>query len=442
LDGEFRRYQLSQGARLYVRPTQKFKTVTVRVFLQQPLRVESVSLNALIPRVLRRGTVSCPSMRDLAVRLEELYGARLLSEVTKLGDRQVLVFGIDVVGASYLGGLRSAGDGPSLLDSGISLLNEVLTSPALRDGLFRQEVVEQEKDALSRQVRALINDKTQYSVVRCVEEMFKGEPFALHALGRLEGLKDVTPEGLFGHYSALFSESPADIFVVGDVDPADLKELLEGRLTFLARGPASVPSRPAGLVGHEPREIIEHEQVSQGKLTMGYRTGITLCEDEYYPLLMFEGILGAFPHSKLFTNVRERMSLAYYAQTTLDNSKGIMLIIAGVAPENYGKVVRTIKEQIELVREGEFSDFEIEATRRAIAHKIKSSEDSPSGQIAVFYERVLAGMPEPASLRLKKLEAVTREQVIKAAARAELDTIHFLSPPEARVEHSPGSKSQ
>lgn len=382
-----------------------------------------VSKNALFPRVLRRGTSTYPDMRKISQRLEELYGSRLLTDVSKVGEYQIVVFGVDMVAGQFVG------IGDSLMTDGLRLLNEVITSPVASAGQFDEGVVEQEKDALTKQIRAIINDKAQYSVVLLIEEMFRGEPYGIHPLGKIEHIKGLCPRDLYAHYSTFVRDAPVDIFAVGNFDaPTLLRHVsdllhLEPRDTNGRRQKTQSRESP-----REPREIVERQPVSQAKLTMGFRTNTMLPDDEVYPMMMFEGILGGFPHSKLFLNVREKHGLAYYAHTTLDNSRGVMLIVAGIDESKYEQARQIIAQQIDLMKKGEFTDFEIDTTRRGLVNRMRSCEDSTSALIGMWYEQVLSGKPIRVDQRIDQILGVTKQQIVQAAERVQLDTTYFLAP--------------
>jgi predicted Zn-dependent peptidase len=418
---EFLEFDLGIGGRLYVNPTGKFKTISIRVLMQQRLRPVAVSLGALVPRVLKRGSREYPTMRSLATRLEELYGSRMTIEATKIGDRQVTMFGLDVPAPSIVG------EDNALLEQAVRLLSGVITSPALSGGVFDERLVEQEKGAQERHIRSIVNDRTQYALLRCVESMFEGEPFGLSAMGRVEEVRAITPSALHEHYAGLVSKAPVHVFVVGPVDPGATRETLETNLNLPEREAGSITSCLAQPLDREPRQVEERLPLEQAKLVMGFRTHTGLASRGILPVMVFEGILGGYPHSKLFSNVRERRGLCYFIQSVLDNSKGLLFIIAGTGPDETREVQEVALDQVDAIRRGEFSDFEFDATKRALSHRIRSSADSPLSQTAVHYEYLLAGKDTSLADRLDKLASVTRDHVAEAAARVQLDTVYTLS---------------
>lgn len=418
---DFLEFTLGHGAHLYANPTDKFKTVSIRVLLQQELRPVATSLGALVPRVLRRGTREFPSMRRISVRLEELYGSRLTSEVTKMGDRQVTMFGLDMPSPELVG------ETGALLQHGVQLLAGLITSPALSNGVFDERFVEQEKSTQVKHIQAIINDRTQYAFMRCVEEMFRGEPFGLSALGKVEELQAATPGALYEHYVRLLDQAPVHMFVVGPVDPDAVRHMLEDNLGLPERRPEPVASSLAPRLERPTRNVDESLPIEQAKLVMGFRTHTGLASEDAHSMMVFEGLLGGYPHSKLFINVREKRSLVYFIQSVLDINKGLMFILAGTGPDKTREVQEVSEEQIDAIRRGQFSDFEFDATKQALSHRIRSSADSPHAQIGVQYEYLLAGKTTCVADRLERLESVTRGQVMEAAARVELDTVYTLS---------------
>jgi len=421
LETDFQELDLRPGARLYVNPTDKFKTLSIRVMLQQELRPVATSLGALVPRVLRRGTSELPSMRLISQRLEELYGSRLTAEVSKVGDRQVLMLGLDMPSPALLG------EGDDLLRQGVRLLSSVITSPVLSGGTFDERLVEREKDTLITHIESIVNDRTQYALMRCVEEMFKGEPFGLFELGKVDELRAVTPSVLYDHYRTLVGTAPVHAFVVGPVDPDTVHRMLKESLDLPPRDSRQVSSELAPALNRELRTIHERFPIEQSRLVMGFRTHTGLTSESLYSAMVFEGILGGYPHSKLFMNVREKRSLVYYIQSILDSNKGLMFIVAGTSHEKIHDVQEVAGEQIDAIRQGKFNDFEFDATKQAISHRIRSSADSPHVQIGLEYEHLLAGRKTSVAERLGRLEAVDRDQVMQAATRVELDTVYTLS---------------
>lgn len=375
-------------------------------------------MGAVLPHVLKRGTRSWPNRLLMETQLENLYGASFRADVGKLGDKQLISFHINVVNGRFLPGQ------PDTVAEALDFLTDVLDHPNLQDGTFPEDVVEQEKALIKRQIAALINDKGQYAFTRLVELVADGQRFGLRKLGTADGVDAVTASALAAFLATVRTTSPFVFTVVGDVDPAAIQRHFSQRW----RGTRHTLSTIAPYHGnHESKTVIETEDVRQGKLNMAYRTGITAKDDDYPALLMYSGILGGFSHSKLFVNVREKASLAYYAYSRIDPALALMIIGSGIEFQDYDAARRIIEEQVDAMRTGHISNEEMAFTLKGYANDILSEEDNPGQLVGRHLEHLLIGGGLAGLDLIRALERVTREDVVRVAQMIDLDTVYFLT---------------
>ncbi len=259
--------------------------------------------------------------------------------------------------------------------------------------------------------------------------MCEGEAFARYEYGRVEDLSAITPESLAEFHREILETAPAEFFVAGDVAPARMEKLFRGAFPWRKRRvvePPPASTRPAPAT---PREVIEKMEVEQGHLVIGARTGITWSDEAAFALSFANGILGGFPHSKLFRNVREREGLAYAAGSSIDNAKGLLIIGAGIDPAKYEKAVLVIKEQVDALKQGDLSDDEVDKTRASLVNRVRSREDSPSSRIGWFHELNTYGRRMTPREAAERYQAISRDEIVAAAGRIALDTIYFLTRP-------------
>lgn len=422
---------LPANINIHLLPTPKFKTVLVTVLLQQVLEKQLAAETALIPAVLERGTGKYPSFRDLKIRLEELYGAELGADVIKKGERQILSFSLEVVNDKFA-------PGENLLRQGLLILRDVISDPFIENGAFKSDYVYQEKEQLAKEIKGLINDKINYALERCIQEMCPAERFGVYRYGSIEELERVSAEGLYEYYRSLLKENPIDIFVVGEVDPKETFDLIQETFNFPRSGePVQFPPVEVHNIPGEVRYHEERLPVNQGKLTLGYRTNTSYRDEEYVPLMFYNGILGGFPHSKLFQNVREKASLAYYSFSRLEKHKGIQLIGSGIEVENYQQALEIILEQVELIRKGKITREEMENTRRALISAYKVVGDSPYNLVNFYTDGLVGEREEGIDYFIRKIEGIREDNVVEVAHRVHLDTVYFLrSQGEERGEES------
>ncbi|HEY8343442.1 MAG TPA: pitrilysin family protein [Calditerricola sp.] len=411
-----------QGVRYHVLSTEKFKTNTVVVNVQLPLAEETVTSAALLPFVLKRGSQSYPTTKALQRRLDELYGASLEVDVTKRGERQILQFRLEVANEAYLN------DPVPLLIEALAVLRDVLTRPVVEDGTLAPAFVAAEKERLHKRLESLLDDKIRYANQRCTEEMCREEPYRLFAYGRKEDLAAITPQSLYDLYRDLFARYPIDVFLVGDVDPDRAQHTLGKLFDGLTRRPKdTLPPTVIKTAVAERRTVVERLDVTQGKLNIGCRTPVTIVDADAYPaLLVYNGVLGGFPHSKLFVNVREKASLAYYAASRIDSHKGILMIFSGIAIENFEKALAIIEEQLALLRRGEITDDELQRTKASLANQYRELLDNPRQLIDFAYHSVLAERPITVDGLIEGIMGVTKDDVVRIAEGVVVDTVYFL----------------
>ncbi|MBE9913186.1 insulinase family protein [Paenibacillus donghaensis] len=407
--------------RIHVLPSKRFKTFAVALYAGIPLAEETVTATALTPFVLRRGTASHPETRQFRERLEQMYGAGFGFDVYKRGNYQIVQFRMDTINDSFVKSQES------LLESSFAFLGEVVTRPALQGGQFRSSYVQAEKENVRKKMDAIVNDKIRYASERCIEEMCRNEPYRLHPLGQRGDLDGITPESLYSSYRHWLSQAGMDLYVVGDTSLAEVEELVNKYFDLNpdAAEVMYVQEKSTRTVD-EVRTIVEKMEVSQGKLNMGLRTSIRYADEQYAAALVYNGILGGYPHSKLFMNVREKESLAYYASSRYDGHKGIGTIQSGIEIQNYEKALEIIKKQLEEMRAGNITDLEMSQTKAMIRNLLLEIDDSAFEMIAYDFNRQFSGKDRSRAELLKQVETIRIEDVQAAAETFELDTIYFL----------------
>jgi predicted Zn-dependent peptidase len=419
----------ANGISVHLCATEKYKTNQIGVYFRQQLEEENHTKASLIPSVLRRGTESFPSSQHLRQALDELYGASLYSDVMKRGEEQIVAFRLEVGNEKFLQ------DQTPLFEKAIHLLSEVITKPLLENGTFSTKYVELEKDLLHRKLDQLKDDKIRYANKRCTEEMFKNERFSLFANGSVEQLPNITSQQLYDYYQQMLMHHPIEIFLVGDLEQTVVESILNKYFTIPKRSDIiNVPPTEVGLKGAHEREVIEKTKISQGKLHIGCRTNVVYQSEDYIPLVVCNGVFGGYSHSKLFRNVREKESLAYYVSSSIESHKGFMMIMAGVESSKYQKTVEIIKEQLKSLTQGDISQEELSQTKAVIINQIMESNDQPVQLMERTLHGIIGGVHRNADELIGLIEKVTVEQVQAVAQKISIDTIYFLTSQEEEGE--------
>ncbi|CAM3976597.1 zinc protease [Bacillus wiedmannii] len=406
------------GLRVHIIPTDKYKTNTFVFRLKAPLNEETVTERALLPYVLQSATEKLPSVIRLRQYLEELYGSSLAVDVSKKGEDHIISIYVDIANEVYLH------DAPPLFEKALSMLSDIVLHPATEGNGFLPSIVESEKRALLQRIEATYDDKMRYANERLIEEMCKVEPYRLSANGKKESVSSITNESLYQYYQKVLAEDEMDLYIIGDISE-NAVDLVSKYFSISER-----PVRERNVLLHkrnnEEKEVVEKQELKQSKLHIGYRTFITYKDEDYFALQLFNGLFGGFSHSKLFVNVREKNSLAYYAASRFESHKGLLFVMSGIEAKNYEKAVEIIKEQMLAMQNGDFSEEEMHQTKSVIQNQILEAIDTPRGFVEMLYHGIISDRTRPVEEWLTGIESVTKEEIVKVAKNIELDTIYFL----------------
>ena len=417
--------EIMRGVNLTCIKAYKFKTGCISLTMLTPLDKATASLNAALPSVLRRGTSKYPDMESLAVVLDELYGARIEPVIRKKGEVQCVGFYADFPDDAFLPGKQG-----SILEKTAELLGEMLLSPATSGGRLRGDYVETERQNLMDDIKAEINDKRAYAVRSLVRKMFRGEPYSVSKLGSLADASRISVYTLTRQYKELVSTSPIEIFYCGAEDPENVVRIMRKALAALPRaGEFQIPSTKVDAKPYtgQPRYYRERMEVTQGKLVMGYRLGQAMAEPDNPALMVFNAVFGGAVTSKLFMNVREKLSLCYYASSSLDRHKGAMMVSSGIEFSKYEEAMDEITRQLDEMKSGGITQWEMDSAKKAVMTAIYSAMDAPMGLEGLFLDRTMLDLrPLPSELAALVSE-VTADSVAEIAAGVALDTVFFLT---------------
>ncbi|WP_275401000.1 EF-P 5-aminopentanol modification-associated protein YfmF [Enterococcus faecium] len=414
-------YQLAQGVNLHVLPTKQYKTIRIFIRFTARLQQEVITKRSLLSSMLETNSLNYPDQTKLSAKLAELYGASFGLSVRKKGNLHWLNAGISFVNGEYV-------NDPNLFSQAVDFLKEVLFYPNIKNQQFDQLTFDLEKNNLRLYLESLKEDKQTFASYALQELYFENSPEQkIPSLGVVEELDKITARSLAAYYQEMMANDQIDIFVVGDVDPDKAAEAV-GQLPFEPRETA----HPELFYTQPQVNIVKERQVRepivQAKLNIAYQTNVYYDEPERFALMVFNGLFGGFPHSKLFMNVREKESLAYYASSSVDTFRGFMSVQTGIDEKNRNQVLRLIHEQLESLRNGEITDLELAQTKAMLRNQYLLSLDSPQAAIeASFLDSWLPETKLSDEEWLKRMESVTIKEIQQVAEQIELQAIFFLA---------------
>lgn len=421
-----KREELAPGVGLTAIQSDKFKSATLSVTLLTPLKAEDASVNALVPAVLRRGCVAYPTMDRVSVRLEELYGGSLEPLARKRGETQC----VGLVG-SFLDDAYTL-EGESVLEPAAQLTAQLLLEPVTEHGIFLEDHVAGERENLLQAIRSQMNDKRSYATLRLTQEMCAEEPFGVDRLGDEERAAAITAQSAWGAYERLLATAQVELHYCGSADAERVKRALTPLVDGLrARRGEELAELDCEVrcnaEGEEPWQVVDHLDVTQGKLAMGFRTGgACVWQDNYPALLVFSALYGGTATSKLFLNVREKLSLCYYASSALEPIKGIMVVSSGVEFDKMEEAQVEILAQLDAVKQKDFTEDELTSAKQAVINSYRSTLDSRAQLERYWLDAAITGLTEPPEELIARLERVSAGEVAQVAAAMELDTVYRL----------------
>lgn len=415
--------ELKKGINLHIIKTNKFKTNLLSVFLTTPLQKEKVTFNGLIPAVLRRGSKNMPSQEEISISLEEMYGASFDCGIDKIGDDQVLKFYLETINNEFLP------EQEDNLEKAIKILLEVVFNPLINNNEFNKEYVESEKNNLKQIIEGRKDSKATYAYERCIEEMYKNMPYSLYKYGDLNDLEKIDATNLYEQYTDLINNCKIDIFISGNIEEdvaqkvinnENIQKLSQREAIYIINNKENRKKE-----AKQEQEVSESMDVNQGKLIIGLDV-LEENDTDKYTALIYNAILGGIPTSKMFQNVREKNSLAYTASSSFIRQKANVYIKCGIDIPNYEKALKIIKEQIEDMKKGKFTDKNIEEAKTNIISTINFIQEEQDTELMYYFSQELSGYEMGYEKYIEKINSISREDIINLAKRIQVNIIYFL----------------
>ena len=428
----YKEKQIKEGIKLHLIKNERFKTNLIAVFLTMPLERENITKNAMIPMILRRGSKNMPTQEDISKNLEEMYGAIFDCGVEKKGENHILKFYLESINDEFLP--ESQG---KILKESIDKLLEIVFNPLVENEEFNKQYIEQEKINLKQIIEGRADNKSRYALDRCVEEMYKDTNYSLYKYGYVEDLENINASNLYISYKKIIEQCNIDIYVSGIVDEEIIKYIEENNNLKNINNRKSIIKKYE-IEKEKPikeKTIFENLDVNQGKLIMGLKVPMQT-EDKQYDTIIYNSILGGSANSKLFQNVREKASLAYTANSSYIRMKNTICINCGIEFANYEKTVEIIKTQLEEMKNGNFSEEDVENAKRGYISAIKSIEDEQDTEIMYYFGQEFTNIKLDIKGYEDRIAKVKKEDIIEIAKIVKIDTIYFLQDGSVKLQNN------
>ncbi|AXH98758.1 insulinase family protein [Sporosarcina sp. PTS2304] len=416
----FNKTKLQNGVHLYIRKTEQFKTVNVTIKWKAPLDQKTASERTVLANVLEESNAKYPTLSEMRKALDNLYGTVLYTDVSKRSAEHTVSLFAECVNDEFF-------KGEDIFKQLWQLIRAVAFEPNVKDGAFDLAVTEREKRNVRDRIRSIYDDKTRYAQKRMLEIMSPDQPASISAYGTEEAVASITSESLYETYEQMMNHDVIDIYVVGDVNEEEIISQIKEYLPFVARDAKALPSVTEVSPVEEVKTVREQQDMKQGKLHLGYTTPITFLHPDYNKMQIMNGIFGGFAHSKLFMNVREKESMAYYANSAFASHYGIVYVTAGIDADLEEKAVKLIEEQLTALQQGDITEVELEQTVALLENSIRSANDSARSQIEIYDQYKELDENFTAENLIEKWQSVTLEDVKEMANTVKLEVVYLLS---------------
>lgn len=419
---KYKETDIKKGIKLHMINTDKFKTNIVAIFLTTPITKENVTFNAVLSSVLRRGSKTMPTQEQISKELEEMYGASFDCGLDKIGDNHTLKFYLETINDNFIPQTEE-----NMLKVSLEKIADIVFNPLIENDGFKEEYVNQEKENIRQLIVSRKDNKAKYALNRCIEEMYKDKPYGLFKFGYEDDLDKIDAKNLYEYYKKLVAECKIDIFVSGNItdDVEKTTKEIESINKLQEREPNYHKGSLEKKEAVEENTIQESMDVTQGKLVLGLDVYIKDEKERYYALL-YNSILGGTANSKLFQNVREKASLAYAASSSYLKSKSNVFVVCGIEIGNYEKALEIIRQQLEDMKNGEFSEEDIENSKKTIISAIKSIDDEQDTEITHIFGQELTGIKTTLEEYEEAVNNVSKEDIVTIANKININTIYFL----------------
>ncbi len=414
------RIKLWDSVSLTAIKTDKFKTGMISLSLALPLSKELGAYNMLLCGILRRGSAAFPSMAQLNRRLDELYASSVEIKNSRFGKNCALIFSAEILDNAFVN------DSTDVLDGVVHLISDMLLHPLLADGLFPEDTLSKEKTNCQDSIRAAINNPKLYAAIKCSDMLKRGDPTYPNIDELFDIVSSTDTRSLTEHYMKLLSSATLNVFYIGSESEERVAQIIKKHFSEF-QGKQAALRLPETEKVTETREVTEPFEASQGKLCLGFRSGVVCTDsDRYFAAVVFNEIFGGGAASKLFMNVREKLGLCYYCSSSYDSYSGDLTVSSGINVDTVELAKAEILRQLDDITNGNISDTELTAAKRSISHWYRQIYDYPADMFSFYSIKGMLGIDASPEEYLARFEAVTKDQIIEVARGVTLDTVFFL----------------
>lgn len=401
---------------MIINNTKKFKTLTISIRFKELLDYKNVEHRSLLPNLMSSATQKYKTTKSLNEALESLYGSAISSRTYKIGQLSIIDFTLNIIN-------------PSFMEEGFFTLSlQILNDIIFGHKRLPKKYFNLEKRLLIERIESLKNNKTSFALTKLFTEMFKGQKYAIRTIGNIEKVKKLTFEDLNNYYFEVINNNDYDVVISGDINEDIIKEVNK---YFKPKNNLNLsPIDRENKLTQKLNIIKDEDEISQIKLNIGYNFNVQYDHQLYNAAVLFNLIFGGYTASRLFVTVREKHNLCYYISSNFDPYKGFLYVYAGIDKNKIKLAESLIKQELEDLQTNLISNSELDLAKKQIINSLKETEDSQAKWVSSIYQQRLLNKESSLQTKIKAIESVKKEDILKVANKVVIDTVYLLMPEE------------
>jgi len=418
--GDFMKYKTKETKSydLHLITTNAFKTIFFKIVFWEPIKKEEITIRNLLVDNLIFSTSEFPSKKEMAIHKQDLYGAEIIGYNKRIGNYIYTEIYLSILNPRY------TEDG--IMKDSISFFRDVLYDPNVKNGAFDEEIFELIKNNNRDDIKRNKENADAQAFINLKNEVDSSSAFSYHLEGYLDDLDKITSKDLYAYYQKFLKSNHVDIFVVGNFDEEEMETVISDSFSFDVCKNNDVPiciSYENGKRGIH--EVVAPTSFHQSKLAVACSLENLSTYEKKYPLVLYNILLGNSPESKLFKNVREKLSAAYSINSSFRRYDNLLYITAGISYKNYDVVKEALEKEMHSLCDGNFSEEELTSAKQLYISVLKETLEYPSA-ITDYINSLGYLEADPIDEQIHLLEKVTKADVISVAKRVMIDTIYLL----------------
>ena len=402
---------------LHIIKTNLYKTITVKIFFREEALKENITKRNFLSRMMMLGSNDYKTKVELTKAEQDLYAVNISSTNRRIGNYLDTGISLKVLHDKY----TEEGNFEKSLD----LLDSLIFNPKVTNNAFDEVDFNTVYEEYKADLSSLVENKMTYALIKGLEATDNKSVISYRGIGYLEDLEKITKENLYDYYKNVISHNFVDIFVLGDIDEEKITNIIREKFKINTFKKKPIKALVEPLKVSRIKTVKEKVEAEQDNLIITLSLNNLTDYERNYPLSLYNAILGGGSESLLFSEVREKNSLAYYVSSTPNKLDNLIIIRGGITKDKSMDAVNIIKKILKDLEAGKIDDDRVKKAKEYYTSAIDDIIESPFQIIESYYMIELLGVDDIETKR-KKMLKVTKDEIIAVAKKVKMNTVYIL----------------